>query len=366
MDKIYTITIHRAINYGAVLQAYGLHRYLKSQGYDVEIIDYRPKDLEYKKVHLWEYVTLKSLIRYSKVVLKFLIHPKLSGMKVKKFNSFCDKYFISTNKKYNGFKELINESWYGNIFICGSDQIWNSELTNGISKPYYLEFVPTGAKRVAYAASFGKDSIYEKEKPIIRGLISKFDAISIREDSGIEIAKQLGIAATKVLDPAFLLTKDEWSKIANIPKYKNYLLIYKFGDEDIIEETYKKIAEKLKLKTVLISESMTGEKKVDFKANGTGPEEFLGLFMFADFIVTNTFHGTAFSIIFEKNFVSVSHSDTDTRMTSLLDSLGIFDRFIKQREDIDSISNSIDYIKVKQLLDKQKQQSFDFIEEVLK
>ena len=222
--KICTITCHDVYNHGASLQAYALMTYLKNKGNDVEIIDYKPDYLSghYKLFSIdnpkWERNILTKVI-----YLSLKIPYKIPGLKRKKeFDKFTKKYLNITGKRYISNEELKADMPKADAYLCGSDQIWNSFYKNGRDKAFYLDFVPDNKIKASYAASFATDFIEDKYKEIVRSNVSRLDGVGVREISGVKILHDLGIEnAINVLDPVFLLDKDEWDKIGTINLNEN-------------------------------------------------------------------------------------------------------------------------------------------------
>ncbi|MEH7549898.1 polysaccharide pyruvyl transferase family protein, partial [Neobacillus vireti] len=214
--KICTITCHDVYNHGASLQAYALMKYLSNSGHDVEIINYKPDYLSnhYRLMSInnpkWE----KNYLTKS-IYLLLKIPFRLPGLKRKKaFDKFTLQYLKLSKLKYNSYEELKNDPPIADAYICGSDQIWNTLHKNGKDPAFYLDFVPDEKIKGSYAASFATESILEEHKPMIKQRVSRLDRISVREKSGVKILKELDInQVVNVVDPVFLLEKNEWDKL---------------------------------------------------------------------------------------------------------------------------------------------------------
>ena len=218
--KIYIVTFHWATNYGAVLQAYALQHYLKKQGCNVYIIDYVPKKL---KKTFWR--CLASNPRY--------YIKTFSGLTKEYAINLFRKKNLALTKTYHDHKALVDENWGKSIFICGSDQIWNPFFTlhgeGQVTLSYYLDFVPTAARKVSYAASFGAERLTPPMDAIIAQELVSFSKVSVRERSAVNMLKKIGISAELVCDPVFLLSWDEWEKMQTpLKREKKYVFKYYF------------------------------------------------------------------------------------------------------------------------------------------
>lgn len=329
--KIKTITCHDVYNYGASLQAYALQYFLMSLGHDVEIIDYKP---DYMRNHYKFWYVPKSSRFYEKanksVLFKFLLCCYFAPMRFStygrknKFDLFR-KEFLHLTRRYNIYNELQNYPPDADVYIAGSDQIWNSSLSNGKDPSFFLQFGDKKVKRIAYAASFGIPEIEEKHKAMNRKWLETFDAIAVRESTGVGILKSLGIDGVEVLDPVYLLTKSEWEYLAGEKRIYNnrYLLIYDLClNDDRLYIEAKKISEKYNLKII----SVDGTAKcpyADKNISDAGPREFLNLIKNAEFVITNSFHATSFSIIFHIPFAVFYKYNNISRMHDLLVQLGL-------------------------------------------
>lgn len=352
--KIDIITMHRVFNYGSVLQTYALSRYLEEQGYEVEIIDYIPKRFRTKEVLFY----VNPSRNKSFVHKLFYIIVSLPGrlMHKKIFETFMNlNYNISKNKYYE-IDDLRQNVPQADIYITGSDQVWNSGFENRVDEAYYLDFIPKGRKRIAYAASFGKSSLEEYEYEKIRELINKYDNISVREDSAIEILNTLGYkGGIHVLDPTLLLNRLEWEKKASGKLTKQrYVLIYQLNSNQKILEYANKIAKKNGWKVAKFGWDYIKPKGVDINFAYKKPEDFLSAIKNAEFIVTDSFHGTIFSLKFNKQFICVAPPKYRGRLDSILRKVNLEERIISDDKDFNNIKGNIDYRYINDILSREK------------
>lgn len=300
-NKIGILTFQDSINYGAILQVYALQTYLSDLGFDVEIINYCNSKRRYAQI--------KGVRKYASILWHSTIGLFVSDKKRKRRTiDFKNNYLKLTQimKTKSSLTELNSKF---NVFITGSDQVWNKR-NNGGDLSYFLDFVYEEGIKMSYAPSFGKSSITDDYANEIEDLLRKIQYISIREISGKNILQErFGINSKLVCDPIFLLDESDWKKLLFPMGFdEHYILCYYMpGDKEVenkILEVSKKIHEETGYNVINI-----GKKDFDRKAKfgrnifGLGPKEFLNAIYYADYVITNSFHGTAFSIIFNKTLV---------------------------------------------------------------
>lgn len=367
--KIKTITCHDVYNAGASLQAYALMTYLQKLGNDVEIINYKPDYLS-NHYNLWSVPNPKYkkniILRFTYLCLKF---PRRFvnkyGKKKRLFDSFTKNYLNVTKNIYRNNADLIKNLPEADIYIAGSDQIWNSFFNNGKDPAFYLDFVPDDKLKVSYAASFATNKIAEGYKERITNWLKRLDYIGIRESSGVKLAKSIGIdKAVHVLDPVFLLERKEWDKLAKNSSIKvndeRYLIVYDFDNNEQIKKLCIEVAKILNLKIYSFFKNDYADKII---AN-YGPIEFLSIIKNSNFVISNSFHGTAFSIIYEIPFFVIKRKENlNSRMIDLLTLLGLEDRMISSFKEYKKKDFEINISKC---LEKQIKQSKEYLTTVLK
>lgn len=353
--NIKTITCHDVYNAGASLQAYALSTYLMSLGHQVEIIDYKPDYL--KHYELWGVRNPrynKPVFREIYNLLKLPVRVKNRFSKRKRvYDDFTKRYLRITKNRYQTNQEMKKSKISADVFFAGSDQIWNTLFQNGKDPAFYLDFVPANAICASYAASFATDDVLEEWREKISKWINMLDFVSVREKSGLEILKNMGIEnACQVVDPVFLLTKDEWNTLLeDKSKKENYLLIYDFDNNDDLNKKAVELARNNGWKIYSIFPNTICDKCF----YNEGPIEFVQLVKNANFVLSNSFHATAFSIIFERQFAVFERKEKiNTRMRDLLRSL-----------DISIEEQRIDYSKVNILLSEQISYSKKYIDKVI-
>ena len=323
--KIKTITCHDVYNVGASLQAYALATYLNSLGHETEIIDYKPDYLvHYKLTGVGNPKYDKPFLReaYQLAKLPGRIKERCSKRK-KEFDEFTEEFLPLTGRRYTSNDELKQFPPDADCYIAGSDQIWNTFFQNGKDPVFYLDFAPAGKIRASYAASFATEDVADEWKEQIGEWLSRFDYISVREKSGVDIVKALAPDkdAVEVLDPVFLLGRDEWMKIEkDLNLTEPYILVYDFDRNPDVCDYVLKTAKSNGWKVY----SILPLKYADRCFSKEGPRAFPYLVRNARLIVSNSFHATAFSLIFGKSFtVFYRNEKINTRMRDLLASVGL-------------------------------------------
>ena len=366
--RIKTITCHDVYNHGASLQAYALQRYLTEQGHDVAIIDYKPW-------YLSNHYNFRAINnpKYDHFLVRSLYHlAKLPGrlLSLNRKNAF-DQFRIErlrlTPKRYADNDELKADCPEADVYIAGSDQIWNTLFENGKDPAFYLDFVSDGKKKISYAASFATEKIMEGYEDFVKEKIENLDYISVREQQGVELLHGLGIKNTvQVCDPVFLLSQQQWDDIAVMTYSEKYLLVYDTERSEMLEDISTALAKQLNLKTYSAGSFPLRYANRNF--HQSGPVEFVSLIKNAEYVISNSFHGTAFSVIYQKNMCVVNRSEAiNSRMLSLLESLGIADRLVGADVIIDEIIKPILYkpvqAKLNEIVEHSKKFLYQSIEE---
>lgn len=367
--KVGIITLHRVVNYGSVLQTYALQEKIKELGYDVEVIDYYPKRLTMqgmlKRIKNKGNKFEKSIIL--RTIARIIILPSYI-IRFNMFFGFLKRHIKMTNKTYKTHQDIRNEHFDFDIYCTGSDQVWNCEWNEQFDYPYYLDFVPDKKKKIAYAASFGKNKLDDDEIEKTKKYLSRYDNISVRELSGVEIIENLGIKnSVNVLDPTLLLNGDDWRKISS-DKFKgeNYILVYNLNRNRKIDNYAKNLSKKTGLKIKFLSYQLH-----EFYKNGKiycNPqvEDFLALIDNAKYVITDSFHATAFSINFNTQFIIVYPGKYSTRLQSILEILNLENRVVKDNNDLNIIEQKINFNSVNNMMEKMRDDSLNWLDNAIK
>lgn len=346
--RIKTITCHDVYNLGASLQAYALATYLKSFNHDVQIIDYKPDYLSrhYSLTWIANPKYDRPFIRQAYILAKFPGRLRARrSLRKRRFDEFRRVYLPLTVLRYSSAEELQRNCPEADIYIAGSDQIWNPVFPNGKDPAFFLEFAPEDKKKISYAASFSVDSLSQTDKERILPWLRRLDAISVRETSGVSILEDMVLDGTQVMDPVFLLAKKQWENLAIRPDIEGYILVYDFDQSALVRSIAAALARQTGKRIVSVF-SMDGADQV---WSDMGPREFLGAILHADCVISNSFHATAFSLIFEKDFYVVNREEKiNTRMRDLLGTLGLDDKLITKLPQVKSLP---DWLAVQDKLD---------------
>lgn len=360
-------TFHNAHNYGAMLQAYGLQEALKDFGYSPFFVDLHHRHLNAQNRKL-------TPIRNHKDLLKRIV-VALSGRKLAaRYNHFetFKKNHLRLSRRYETLEELRADPPAFGCFVCGSDQIWN--VQQGVSPHFFLDYAPPGARRIAYAPSFGVEEIPQCHEDAIRKLLEGFSAISVRERSGAAIVEKItGKAPEIVLDPVFLPAREKWDEIMKPPSIDEpYLVFYSLEVNQELSALVGMASKALKIPIVVLGKpgAFILKNRCLVKID-SGPAEFLGWIANAKALITNSFHATSFSIIFNIPFAVHPHSTRNTRIEHILGIAGMQNRLLRNgevdRDDLISLLSTAPHFgKLPLNLDNERSKSIDFLRSAIK
>lgn len=362
MKDIKILTFHNAENYGATLQAYALKETLKKLNTNPSFVNYISNDIlkDYKLIRTNSFKSFFSSLWFFKRNLK----------RKNSFKKYINKYLDGNSKKYYNKEDIERDVKEGEIYIAGSDQIFNPVLTNGLSDVYTLNFGKdiSDVKRVVYGASIGNEELLEKHKDDFYNKLQSVDLLSVREESVIApLSNITNREVEKVLDPTLLLEKEDWDKLilenkATSLKNKKYILVYTLFENDEITKIANYLSEKTGLKIVHFRKYNAYNNELT-SLYSKGPVDFSNAFKNAEYIVTNSFHGLVFSIIFERKFYAVMPKERAGRLKDLIDTLSLNSRSVSTLKDVQAldIDEQIDYKKAKEILDKEKEKSMEYL-----
>lgn len=378
VKKIGIVTILKVNNYGAELQAYATQKVLQLMGYDAEIIDYLfYKNSQHKRTKMSAPTAKMSMRKH----LEERLYPIIDHWKSRHFRDeqklrnakFDDFHKENTrlSECYETLDKLKSTKLDYDILITGSDQVWNPGIYSSLD-PYFLRFGSENIRRIAYASSFGVASIPDGVKKYYKKSLMRYSAIGVREDKAVELVKTLsGKNANLVLDPTLLLDHEQWVTIAKpvegLPD-KPYVLIYELSDIPYIKQVAKYISEKTGMAIVRICKnaSPVDKEKEIINIIDAGPSEFLYLFEKAGFIVTNSFHGTAFSLNFGKPFYTIipNGKNNNSRQKSILKLMDCEERILLEGSEMPEITQlKTSLINTK--LREERQKSINFLKNAI-
>ncbi len=357
--SVQIVTFHNAYNYGAVLQCYALKEVIKQLGNDCTVFNHQNAVIN--KLYIPKLFLTN--VSWKEVILNFLNYPK----KVRKHRVF--KPFIENELLKDGSSKCHENT----LYICGSDQVWNYRLTD-FDKAYFLDFADEPKQRNAFSASFGFAEIPDEHKKEYKRLLSGFNHISVREQQGAVILKDLlGIDVPVTLDPTMLLTKDQWAQLtANTTEKKEdrYILLYLMSETEELFSFADRLREVtgLEIRYVCINPSRKMRKlsNVTYKSF-VSPQEWVDLFLNATYVITNSFHGLAFSINFNKNvFIGYlpQTSAVNSRLQNLIHLFDLEHRLVSN-VSIENCQEAIDYTDINRRLAIGREQSLDYLRGIL-
>ncbi len=364
--KISIITRHAISNYGSFFQTYATQKTFEKLGCEAEIIDYVRTDEHHRnvaKVQLkksnWNNNFLSRIFYYCIKAPEYYIMGQ-------KFLKFRKQEFKLSKNQISSYEQLKKEKLDADIFCTGSDQVWGPIGGDKFDQAYFLTFVEN-KKCIAYAASFGKTSFEEDTLNCVDNYLKKYDDIAVREKSALEIISGLGFNnVSQVLDPTLLLDKSEWSKMIDKDISGKYILVYQIHSNPNMDKYAVQFAKKVNLPLIRISPLLH-----QFNRGGKFkylPElgQWLSYVKNATYMITDSFHGTAFAINFGTQFINISPGLTATRNMSILELTGLEDRMLKSYDNFNMFDKKIDYKVVHQKIEVERQKSINWLKKAIK
>lgn len=373
-------------DYGGMLQAYASFRKLKDLGYDPEAINITSisKDIRNRKIKYFAKNILDGSIvkEKSQIVLKKIkrrFNKELNTNLNKRYEAFdkFQKEHFKVSREYKNWGELTKGcSEYSSVLV-GSDQLW---LPSNIAGDYYtLSFVPDKINKISYATSFGVSNIAKRQREVVSKFLGRINYLSAREETGQKIIKDLtGREAQLVCDPALLLTAEEWDEDTTPGRLikENYIFCYFMGNNlwqrEFVEELKRKTGYKIVALLHLDQYIKADEEYVDYAPFDISPTDFINLVKNSEMVCTDSFHGTVFSLIYSKQFFTfMRFSDkatlsTNSRITTLLKCIGVEDRLVCQKTDLESLLNSkMDIDEIQSRISKFRSASLHYLKNAL-
>ncbi|WP_214769013.1 polysaccharide pyruvyl transferase family protein [Exiguobacterium sp. s133] len=360
--KVGVLTFHRSLNYGAVLQAYGLVKSIEKLGYNAEIIDYRNLELE-KRDSYKRFYSTKGFVRSAFQILE----SPMWFIRRKRFDNFLNK--IGKSKEISDINNKISQGYFK--IVVGSDQVWNYKVTDS-DKNYLLGETTDHFKKTSYAASFGVSTIPIEKTDMYSKYLKSFNSISVREPAGANIVTEMGLRKPQVvIDPSLLINRNEWLELANSSKKKytkpgrKYLVIYQRAYSKTLVEFAKKLAEINNIEILTINGNPRQPLKATY-VQTAGPEEWLDIINNAEYVVTNSFHGVALSLNLNKElYVELLDEKfgVNSRLENIINIFKIQSRVINS--SISLKEDYMNYIEINKLMSEYRKDSLIYLSEAL-
>lgn len=325
--KIAILTFHNANNYGALLQAYALQTFLDQNFGQAFLLDYHNDRIDKS----YRFPCFSDYFKKTKASISRLIHTFLLRKRYAKMECFRQNFFkLSRRYDRNSIKDASNET---DTFVVGSDQVWNP-LIIGDDWTYFFDFADDTKIKCSYSASIGLNQIPSDYQDLFKRSLKRFKALSVRESSAVSALNDLGFESVcKLPDPVTLISKNDWEKfIEDYPRkiQNGYIFLYKITRSDKLISFAKMLSRKTGLPIIYLPNDLKDGFVGSLKIN-VGPQEWLSYIKHADYVVTNSFHGTLFSIIFGTKFfaeISSKVNPTMSRLSNLLEDYGLVERRI--------------------------------------
>lgn len=358
--KVSVLTLHAVSNYGTQLQAYATQEKLKKYFEEVEFINYKRNDTYGKG--------LINTFSKGNPIKAIVIYPTILRWK-RVFGNFQKKYLNLTKKEYlskNDFNNFVCDS---DAYISGSDQVWNSGWNNGVIPEMYLNFVPKTKFKFAFSSSFGNDKLTKKEIDLTSEYIKQYDMISVREESGLEILKkQYNYKnAIRLVDPTLSLDGEFWRKFASNSKVKikgKYILIYNLNRSKEFDEFAKKIAKKTGYKLYRFCTRYDQVLRSGKSIMVPNIEDFVSLVDHAEFVLTDSFHATAFSMNLNTQPICIYPKNYSGRISEFLKLVDSEQVHANDYEDFDVVNRKVDFTKVNKILNNERKKVDNYLADV--
>lgn len=366
---INVITRHAPPNYGSLLQAIATQRVIMNLGHECRIINYIPKCETGVRMAITQ---LEQKTKWRRNPIKKAIYLMVAEPKT----LLMDRKFLAMRKKYllmgpycattGELKKLYAEK-KDEVFLTGSDQVWGPISTGHYDPTYFLDFVPKSSRKLAFAASFGKAIFDEQTLKEYAVLLKKYDSLAVRENVAVELLKKMDISAKQVLDPTLLMDADAWSEyVKPMKKPEKYVLVYQIHANSDLDHYAVKFAEKAELPLLRVSPLLHQARRSGKFVYCPDISGFLDLVKNAAYMVTDSFHGTAFAINFNTQFVEVlPNTGTSSRNQSILEFTGLTNRIVRDLNDFSYIDQEIDFKEANEKIGTSRIESIRILEEML-
>ena len=369
--NVKVITRHSPSNYGSLLQSIATVKTIEGLGHDCSIIDYQRPDERGLKGVLTQVNCKAGFGNPLKKLAYIAIRYPIEKFALVRFDRMRKKYLKMTSRcsSHVDLKKISADA-----FITGSDQVWGPMMNGVYDSAYFLQFVGKDSRKLAYAASFGKTMFDESTVVAYKKMLSEYDKIAVREKSAVSLLEEWGLnnCLGQVLDPTLLLDMSQWTNLLikknDFDKYKDlkYILVYQIHNDPKLSGYAKRLAKHTGMELLrvnpMLHQALRGGKFI------CSPDlsEFLSLVANASCIVTDSFHGTCFSINFGKQFIEIlPNNATGTRNQSILELTGLSDRILCDFNDYSLVDKVIDYSKVNELLEVERRKSLEVIRSMI-
>lgn len=363
--RVKVITRHAPSNYGSLLQALATVTAIEKMGHECQIIDYVRADEMGLKALL---VQLRQKPCYNNNLVKRLAYilirypdEKWAELKFRQMR----KHYLKMTQSCHCSSDL--QRLDADIFMTGSDQVWGPVADADYDGAYFLDFTKDCTKRIAYSASIGRTELPKDALEKYKEMLSRYDSIAVRENTVVDMLAQWGMINVKqVLDPVFLLSAEEWNKIIRREQKNDYVLVYQIHNDSKLNDYAIRFADKCGMPLRRVSPFMRQIGRGGRLIHLPDIREFLSLIKGCSYLITDSFHGTAFGLIFNRQFVEVlPNNKTGSRNQSILELVGLTDRILKNYDDYSFIQNRIDYGKVNDVLNKERGKSLNILRNML-
>lgn len=371
MKSVAIITLQYVDNYGSVLQTYATQKLFESAGCDVSVVNITRENYKYhnqlKDIENScsnRFPGLKGRILSPIIKRRWIFNYK----KRHKIFELFRKNNINLTREYQNSEELFKYPPQTDIYCTGSDQVWNCSYNGGILSEYFLSFAPKGKKRVAFSASFGKTEYSADEISTMKELLLQYDAISVREKSASSFLSSIGIQdVVHVLDPTLAFDANKWRSYIYLSDNikKKYILVYQLNDNEDMIHFAEGVAADNDYELVMVTRSYKARFSKGRVISDPTVEQFLSLISYAQFVVTDSFHGTAFSLNFNKQFFIFYPPRFSTRLESILELTNTKHRLVDTDKTRWNEIDEIDYDNVNQILNNERNKINEFISSVV-
>ncbi len=358
--KSLTVTFHHTTNYGALFQMFALHSKIKAMGHDNLVLETKlPSSKKRKKTHNPKVILRNMYMNYCKKIRKNEINAL--------YKSFADfkKNHVTFTRPYTSMEDLKNNPPAVDCMITGSDQVWNMTTVPSMIPSRFLDFGDPNAIRFSFAASIENMKYTDEQKEYVKQQLQKFKGISLREKSACDFIESFTGFQTKcLLDPVFLFDKSEWKSISKEPRIKGpYILCYQVLSNKLMQKVVNKLKKETGYPVVAICNVPFKWIRADYSFFDVSPEEFLGLYNNAACVVTTSFHGTAFGVLFNKTTYTIPKSISSNRIFDLMHLMGL-DEYVVT--DVKTMAKKpIDWNKVNEVIERERESSVGFLHEMM-